>query len=205
MSFLDDNDEPVTYDENGNCGMSTLTSAFAAGVLKYMDAILALTAPAVISYERLTPHRWSAAYNNLGYRDREASLRVCPVTSKDPSAIARQFNLEYRAADAAASPHLALAAIVHAGVQGIEEGLSAPQPTEEDLSLLSADELTKRGFIRLPQSLEDALQCMSDSKTVSGWFPETFSSVYSAHKASEIEHLSDMDTEARCRAYEATY
>jgi len=205
MSFLDDSSEPVTYDVAGPCGMSALTSSFAAGVLKYLDAILALTAPSVISYERLTPHRWSAAYNNLGFRDREASLRVCPVTAKDSASIARQFNIEYRAADAAACPHLALAAIVHAGVQGIEEGLAAPEPTEEDLSLFSVDELLARGFIRLPQSLETALQCMSQSNTVKGWFPESFLPVYYAHKTSEIEHVADMDTAARCAAYETTY
>jgi len=205
MSFLDQAGEPVGYDQNGSCGMSALTAAFAAGVLKYLDVILALTAPAVISYERLTPHRWSAAYNNLGFRDREASLRVCPVTAKDPTAIERQFNLEYRAADAAACPHLALAAIVHAGTQGIEEGLAAPQPTEEDLSMLSAAELKARGFIRLPQSLEVALQRLAESEVASGWFPKTFVPVYRAHKASEIEHLANMDTEAKCAEYEKTY
>ena len=194
MSFLNDAGEPVGYDEKGHCGMSALTSSFAAGALKYLDAILALTAPAVISYERLTPHRWSAAYNNLGFRDREASLRVCPVTAKDPISIARQFNIEYRAADAAACPHLALAAIVHAGVQGIEEGLSAPNPTEEDLSLLTEDELSSRGFIRLPQTLESALERLNETNIIANWFPETFTEVYSAHKASEIEHLKDMDT-----------
>lgn len=205
MSFLDQNGEPATYSDSGVCGMSELTSAFAAGVLKYMDAILALTAPSVISYERLTPHRWSAAYNNLGFRDREASLRVCPVTAKDPVAIAQQFNLEYRAADAAASPYLALAAVIHAGVQGIEEGLTAPQPTEEDLSLLSEDELKQHGFIRLPQSLDAALQRMAESEKVSEWFPDSFVSVYRSHKVSEIDHLKGLDTEARCQAYECTY
>ena len=185
--------------------MSEITAAFAAGVLKYLDAILALTAPAAISYERRTPHRWSAAYNNLGFRDREASLRVCPVTAKDPLAIARQFNLEYRAADAAACPHLALAAIVHAGVQGIEENLAAPQPTEEDLSLLSTQELTQRGFIRLPDTLDTALERLADSEQVRNWFPEPFVPVYEAHKRSELEYLADMDTEARCAAYEASY
>jgi len=205
MSFLDDTGEPVGYDANGVCGMSKLAGSFAAGILKYLDVILALTAPSVISYERLTPHRWSAAYNNLGYRDREASLRVCPVTGKDPDSIARQFNLEYRAADAAACPHLALAAIVHAGVQGIEEGLESPEPTEEDLSVLAPDQLAARGFIRLPQSLESALQCLSRSEIASLWFPDKFIPVYHAHKRSEIEHLADMDTAARCAAYENTY
>ncbi|MEM9814325.1 MAG: glutamine synthetase family protein, partial [Pseudomonadota bacterium] len=88
MSFVDAVGAPVTYDDAAPYGMSRLTRAFAAGVLKYLDAILALTAPSVISYLRLTPHRWSAAYNNLGFRDREASLRVCPVTAKDPASIA---------------------------------------------------------------------------------------------------------------------
>lgn len=205
MSFLDDDGRPATYDEAGPSGMSDVTSAFAAGVLKYLDAILAITAPSVISYERLTPHRWSAAYNNLGFRDREAALRICPVTAKDPESIARQFNIEYRAADAAASPHLALAAIVHAGAQGIEEGLSAPAPTEEDISLLSEKALTARGLRRLPETLEAALERFSANETVSGWFPEPFASVYEAHKRGEIAHVADMDTAARCRAYEEAY
>lgn len=205
MSFQDDDGRPVTYDEAGPFGMSDLTSAFTAGVLKYLDAILAITAPSVISYERLTPHRWSAAYNNLGFRDREAALRICPVTAKDPESVARQFNIEYRAADAAASPFLVLAAIVHAGAQGIEERLTAPAPTEEDLSLLPENVLADRGLKRLPQTLETALERFMANETVSGWFPKPFASVYEAHKKGEIAHLADMDTTARCRAYEETY
>lgn len=205
MSFLDAKGEPATYDPDGPCGMSHLTAAFSAGVLKYLDSILALTAPSVISYLRLTPHRWSAAYNNLGFRDREASLRVCPVTAKDPASIARQFNIEYRAADAAACPHLALAAIVHAGCQGIEDGLTAPEPTEEDLSLLTADELEARGFIRLPETLETALERFEENETVRGWFPKVFAPVYLAHKRAEIAHVAEMDTAARCLAYSETY
>jgi len=205
MSFIDDDGTPVTYDENGKCGMSALTSAFSAGVLKYMPSVIALTAPSVVSYERLTPHRWSAAYNNLGFRDREASLRVCPVTAKDSASIARQFNIEYRAADAAACPHLALAAIVHAGVQGIEDGLMVPDPTQEDLFLLSPDVLKERGFERLPTSLDAALGAFSKNATVTGWFPKGFAQVYLAHKVAEIEHLGDRDTQAICDLYAETY
>ena len=205
MSFVNSDGDPVTYDEASPCGMSNLTGSFAAGVLEHLNAITALTAPSVISYERLTPHRWSVAYNNLGFRDREASLRICPVTSKDPASIARQFNIEYRAADAAACPHLALAAIVHAGVQGIEDGLTAPAPTEEDLSLLSSETLAERGFLRLPKTLDEGLDWMNASCAVKSWFPEPFLPTYRAHKVSEIAHVAEKDTEARCAAYEATY
>ncbi|TNF60655.1 MAG: glutamine synthetase, partial [Rhodobacteraceae bacterium] len=190
MSFVNDAGDPVTHDPDGPCGMSAVTQAFAAGVLKYLPSILALTAPSVVSYERLTPHRWSAAYNNLGFRDREASLRVCPVTSRDPASIARQFNIEYRAADAAASPYLALAAVVHAGAQGIEDGLTAPEPTQEDLSLLPVKELAARGLKRLPTTLEAALAEFGADRTVTGWFPAPFADVYQAHKRGEIAHLA---------------
>lgn len=205
MSFVTPEGKPATYDPNGPCGMSKLTNAFSAGVLKYLDSILALTAPSVVSYLRLTPHRWSAAYNNLGYRDREASLRVCPVTAKDPASIARQFNIEYRAADAAACPHLALAAIVHAGCQGIVEQLEAPTPTEEDLSVLSPDQLAARGFVRLPETLEQALEQFHNNSVVTGWFPDGFAQVYLDHKASEIAHVVELETEERCQAYRAVY
>ncbi len=205
MSFLDDLDQPVAFDSEGPCGMSELTASFAAGILKYLNRILSLTAPSAISSLRLQPHRWSAAYNNLGFRDREASLRICPVTKRDQASIAQQFNIEYRAVDAAASPHLALAAIIHAGCQGIEDGLVAPSPTDEDLSLLSVEDLATRHLIRLPESLEAALDHTVNSPIVSSWFPEQFIPVYAAHKATEIAHVAAMDTSARCSAYAKTY
>jgi len=205
MSFVDDRGEPLTYDPNGPGGMSALTASFAAGVLKYIGAIVALTAPSAISYQRLTPHRWSAAFNNLGLRDREALLRICPFTATDEKDIARQFNIEYRAADAAASPYLALAAIIHAGAQGIEDALPAPTITEEDLSLLTPEELSARGYTRLPRSLEEALDTMNASETVCGWFPEGFAELYTAHKQSELAFVADLDISQKCAAYEGTY
>ena len=117
----------------------------------------------------------------------------------------KQFNLEYRAADAAACPHLALAAIVHAGAQGIEDGLTSPAPTTDDLSALSPDELARRGFERLPETLEAALDRFGNDPTVASWFPHGFVALYRAHKAAEIEHVKDMTVEEACAAYADTY
>ena len=205
MSFQDGGGNSVSYDPKDPHGMSKLTGAFAAGVLKYLDAILAFTAPSAVSYQRLTPHRWSVAYNNIGFEDREAALRISPVTDKSPESVAQQFNLEYRAADAAASPYLALAAIVHAGAQGIEEKLSIPPVSHEDLSLLSEDELAKRGYTRNPQSLEEALERMNNDDTVCSWFPEEFISIYTAHKKCELEQLEGESVEEQCASYARTY
>jgi glutamine synthetase len=205
MSFLDESGNPATYDENGDAGMSPLTGSFIAGVLKYLDSIIAITAPSDVSYLRLTPHRWSAAFNNLGFRDREASVRICPVTASDPTSVARQYNFEYRASDATASPHLALAAIIHAGTQGIEDALPAPSVTHEDLAALPTAALEKRGLVRLPETLDEALQRFENNKTVCGWFPEEFAPVYLAHKRGELTYLQGKNTRERCAAYEAVY
>jgi glutamine synthetase len=205
LSFLGRDGKPATYDPNGAHGLGKHAGQFIAGILKYLDAIIAITAPSVVSYLRLTPHRWSAAFNNLGFRDREASVRICPVSDLSDLAKEAQFNFEFRAADAAASPHLQLAAIVHAGAQGVEEGLPAPLATEEDLSLLDTAALRARGHIRLPQTLEEALDRLRASTVVSGWFPDGFADVYVMHKKGERAYLGERSQSEICALYEQVY
>lgn len=204
MSFLKDG-KPATWDANGKHELSKLAGHFIAGILKYLDSIIALTAPSVVSYLRLTPHRWSAAFNNLGLRDREASIRICPVSDMSDVGKAAQFNFEFRAADATASPHLQLAAIVNAGVQGIKEELPSPEITVEDLSLLEPAELQKRGIVRLPQSLEEALERFAANSIVAGWFPPNFADVYVQHKKGEMAFLAGRSQAEICALYEESY
>lgn len=196
---------PATWDPAGQHKLSPAAGAFVAGVLRHLPSILAFTAPSRVSYLRLTPHRWSAAFNNLGVRDREASLRICPVSTAPGADVARQFHFEYRAADACSSPYLALAAVVHAGAQGIEEGLSAPDATQEDLSQLSPEELSARGLARLPTSLSDALDALEGDTTVAGWLPPDFVSVYACHKRFELSCTEGLDDDAACALYETIY
>jgi glutamine synthetase len=99
--------------------------------------MIALTASSVASYYRLKPHSWSSSYTWLAERDREATLRICPVVTlagRDP---ARQYNIEFRAADATANPYLALGAIVRAGLAGIEAALPTPPLVTGDPSAMS--------------------------------------------------------------------
>ncbi len=205
MSFRDADGNPATYDPAGRHGQSKITGSFVAGILKHLDAIVAITAPSVVSYTRLTPHRWSAAFNNLGFRDREAAVRICPVSDVSDVAKAAQYNFEFRAGDAAASPYLQLAAIVHAGVQGVEENLAAPDATQEDLSLLSSTDLAAKGYVRLPQTLEAALERFSANDTVTSWFPGDFADIYVKHKQGEIAFLENMSEAEICQAYEEAY
>jgi len=166
---------------------------------------MAILAPSEISDLRRTPHRWSAAFNNLGYRDREAAVRICPVSSRDAESVARQYNFEVRAVDAAASPHLVLAALVFAGTQGIRDRLTPNVPTEEDLSLLSPEALGERGFRRLPQDLGTALEAFAASEMIRQWFGPEFVDLYVAHKHAEREHLAGLDWATMCDLYKGVY
>lgn len=205
LSFRDDAGTPLTHAPDGKHGLSPLAGHFVAGVLAHLPSLIALTAPGVVSYGRLTPHRWSAAFNNLGDRDREAAVRICPVSDISDIARAEQFNIEFRAADGCASPYLALAAIVQAGCQGIEDRLPCPDATAEDLAALSDAALAERGLTRLPQSLPEALDRFRADPVVTGWFPDGFAAVYMQHKQREIAHVRDMTVRDLHAAYEAAY
>lgn len=205
LSLSDAQGTPATYDPAGKHELSRQAGQFVTGILKYLDAIIAITAPSVISYLRLTPHRWSSAYNNLGFRDREAAIRICPVSDISDLARARQFHFEFRAADAAASPYMALAALVNAGAQGIVEELEVPDATQVDLSTLSPEELEASGHIRLPATLDEALTRFAGNETVSGWFPEGFADLYIKHKQGEAAVVAGLDPLAQCARYEDVY
>ena len=102
-----------------------------------------------------------AWFKTMGYRDREAGLRIAPIFETPGANAAEQYNLEYRAADASANPYLMLAVLVQAGLDGIRQRLPAPQATEGDPTTLSPKELQDRGLVRLPQSLVRSMRSRS--------------------------------------------
>jgi glutamine synthetase len=203
MSLLGESGEPVMYSADGPGGLSPRGGSFVAGIVRHLPALVAFTAASTVSYQRLVPHRWSAAFNNLGLRDREAALRICPVREDDD--VARSFNVEYRAADAAASPHLLLAALVRAGLQGLREHLRTPEPTAEDLALRSETELAARGLRRLPTSLAQALDALEADAVAKSWWPPLLLDVYLKHKRGEIKLLEGLDPEEQAARYARVY
>ena len=159
----------------------------------------------MVSYERLQPHRWSAAFNNLAENDREAALRLCPVIGLEGFTAESQFHLEYRAADATANPYLQLAVLARAGLQGIRDKEPPPTPTTGDLSRLTHDQLAKIGVVRLPSDLQSALALLDNERLIRAWFPEEFIDVFLAHKAGELAFLQDKDTTDMRRLYADAY
>ncbi len=205
FSLTDTDGRPASHDPAHAYGFSQKAGQFVAGVLRHMPALCAVTAPSVLSYERLVPNKWSASYNNLGYRDREAGVRICPIWEVEGADASRQYNFEYRAADAAASPYLALGMLVRAGLQGLRDELPEPEPTTQDPTTLPPDEVARRGTVRLPQTLDAALQALEEDATASGWMPADLLLAYTMHKRGEISLVRDLAADEMAARYSQAY
>jgi glutamine synthetase len=157
FSLVDRDGRPAAWDETSVTGLSPVAASFVAGIRRRLPQIIAVCAPTAISYERLQPHRWSAAYNTLAVRDREAALRICPVRPNTGRPVAEQFNVEFRATDGAANPYLVLGVLVRAGLEGIREKLVPDVPHDGDPDELDPAEARRLGIERLSTSLSAAL------------------------------------------------
>ena len=199
FSLVDATGAPVGFDPRGPGRLSPVAASFAAGVLAHMRSFLAITAPNPTSYLRLRPHNWSSAWTWLGERDREASLRICPTVGfagKDP---ARQFNLEYRAADATANPYLALAVLVQAGLDGVRRKLPAPAVFSGDPATLTAAEREALGLYRLPETLAAALDLLEDAEAVRSWFAPELVRSFLAVKRAEVAAANGLSESELCQ------
>lgn len=205
FSLLDSNGNPAAYAPSAPGGLSTVAGAFCAGVLRHLPALAAMTAPSVPSYFRLKPHNWSASYTWLGQQNREATLRICPVCTIAGADPARQFNIEYRAADATANPYLVLTALVRAGIEGIRANLATPPLISDDPEAMSAAQRAALGLRRLPESLPAALDALAADAVVNTWFDPLFIETFHGLRRAELAQLATLDPLAICQRYKTLY
>ena len=205
FSFRDRDGKPAAYDEAKPGCVSALAGSFVAGILRHLPALTAFTAPSPISGLRLKPHNWSSSYTWFGDRDREASLRICPINRVGKSDPARAYNIEYRPADATASPHLALAVMVRAGLEGIRNSLETPPLFSSDPALLSEKARKAKGLARLPDTLEAALAALAGDKTVLSWFDPLAIETSTGMKRMEMQLAGAKMDDALCRRYAEIY
>ncbi len=143
----------------GPAGMGSEAAAFVAGMLEHLDAITAIGAPTVASYLRLRPSRWAGAWRCWGVENREAALRLVAVAPGRE----RLANVEVKCFDEAANPYLLLAALLHAGADGIERTLTLPPAYAGDPAGATEHERAQAGVARLPASLGAAIESMTSS------------------------------------------
>ena len=206
FSLWDRDGRPVSHDPAGPCGVGETAGQFLAGIVAHMPALCAFTAPTPVSYLRLSPHTWTAAWSNIGYRDREAGVRICPTFGADREETARQFNFEYRAADATANPYLQLGALIHAGLAGVKARLPMPEPTRDcDPETLSEAERAKRKIRRLPGSVAEAFAALKADTAVQAFLPERLLEIYIANHEAEAALAKDWTPDEICRRYAEVY
>jgi glutamine synthetase len=205
MSFRDSKGRPVTYDAGKTGNLSDTAGSFVAGILDALPALCAVTAPSYMSYERLKPNSWSSSLANLGYRDREAAIRICPVSDVPGADVAASFNFEFRAGDAAASPYLQLGVLVRAGLDGIRRKLATPTPTTDDPWRMDKKTRQKCGIAELPTSMGQALDLLEAHPKAGEFLPGEMLEAYLMHKRGELAVVEARDIDEICRMYAEAY
>jgi glutamine synthetase len=170
------------YDESGYGGLSETARYYIGGLLKHASALLALAAPTTNSYHRLVPG--FEAPVNLAYsqRNRSAICRI-PVYSTSPQA----KRVEFRAPDPSCNPYLCFAALLMAGLDGVQNRIDPGEPAEKDLYELPPAEA--RLIKQVPGSLDevlDALEADHDFLLKGDVFTEDMLKAYIAYKR-EVE------------------
>lgn len=151
----------IADDSNGNLfqykadqrglGLSKLAYDFLGGLLAHAPALTALCAPSVNSYKRLVVGRslsgatWAPAFISYGDNNRTSMVRI-PFG-----------RIELRLTDSCANPYLATAAVIAAGLDGIDRKLEPGEPHNFNHYTASPEELQARGIQVLPQSLQEAI------------------------------------------------
>lgn len=142
-------------------GLSVTGGHFIAGVLAHSAALCAVAAPTVNSYKRLVVGEslsgtsWAPAYVAHGENNRTAVIRTLPG------------RFEWRVPDAACNPYLATAAMIAAGLDGVDRKLDPGPACTDDLFALSSQQIRSRGIGLLPQNLGAALDALEDDEVVS--------------------------------------
>jgi glutamine synthetase len=134
-------------------GLSEMAKFYIGGLLKHAPALVAFAAPTTNSYKRLVPG--FEAPVNLAYsaRNRSAAVRI-PMFSQSPKA----KRLEFRPPDPSCNPYITFAALLMAGLDGVQNRIDPGEPLDKDIYDLPPEELGQ--VPSLPGSLDEALRSL---------------------------------------------
>jgi glutamine synthetase len=140
---------------NGYAGVSDLALNYIGGILKHASALLAFSNPTTNSYKRLVPG--FEAPVNLAYsqRNRSAAVRI-PMYSQSP----KSKRIEFRCPDPTCNPYMTFAALVMAGLDGIENKIDPGEPLDKNIYDLPPEELA--AISKTPSSLDQALDALEE-------------------------------------------
>ncbi len=169
---------------NGYAGLSDFALYYIGGIIKHARALNAITNPGTNSYKRLVPH--FEAPINLAYsaRNRSASCRIPYVSSP------KARRVEVRFPDPTANPYLAFAAMLMAGLDGVQNKVHPGDPIDKNLYDLPPEEARKVPTVC--HSLDMALDCLDKDReflTRGGVFSNDMLDAYIALKTEEVQRF----------------
>jgi len=188
------------FDASG--ALSGPGSGFVAGLLEHLPSVMAFTAPTPNSYQRIGPGLWSSAYACYGPDNREAAVRCASPMAGAESATA---NVELKPVDVTANPYLALAAVLAAGIDGLERDLDLGEPTTVDPATLGEEERASRGIRPLPASLDEALDALEKDDVLIEALGEPLVRTHLAVACAQAEIARDLTPEEVAAAAAVLY
>ncbi|WP_102692581.1 type I glutamate--ammonia ligase [Rummeliibacillus pycnus] len=151
--------ENAFYDESADLQLSETAFQFMAGVLNHVKGFTAVTNPTVNSYKRLVPGYEAPCYIAWSAQNRSPLIRI-------PASRGLSTRIEVRSVDPAANPYLAMAVILEAGLNGIEQQLTPPAAVDRNIYVMNAEERAEAGIGNLPANLNDALAALAEDKVI---------------------------------------
>jgi len=142
--------------------LSAVARGYIAGIMRHAKELIGVCAQWVNSFKRLVPGYEAPVYITWARRNRSSMIRI-PMYQPGKEKATR---IEFRAPDPACNPYLAIAAMLHAGLEGIERDYALPEPTELDVYALTEKERAARSIESLPGSLNEAILEMQRSAVV---------------------------------------
>ncbi len=149
----------VFFDAADPYYLSAMARSYIAGLLRHAREITLVTNEWVNSYKRLVPGFEAPVYLSWARRNRSDLVRVPEYKPGKENAT----RIEYRSPDPACNPYLAFAAMLAAGLEGIEKEYPCPDPVEENVYEMSEQERQERGIAHLPGSLWEAVELAEGS------------------------------------------
>ncbi|GEL04044.1 type I glutamate--ammonia ligase [Rummeliibacillus sp. G93] len=153
--------ENAFFNPNGDLQLSDTAYQFMAGVLKHVKGFTAVTNPTVNSYKRLVPGYEAPCYIAWSAQNRSPLIRI-------PASRGLSTRIEVRSVDPAANPYLAMAVILEAGLNGIEQQLTPPPAVDRNIYVMNAEERLEEGIGNLPANLDDALHALAEDQVIQG-------------------------------------
>ena len=153
-------DKNAFFDADDQYYLSDTAKSFIAGQLRHARELSIIFAQTVNSYKRLVPGYEAPVYIAWSRRNRSALVRVPGFHPGNEKAT----RMELRCPDPSANIYLCFAALLHAGLEGIEKGYELPEPMERNLYNLSHDERQKMGIESLPADLGEAIREAENSE-----------------------------------------